>query len=89
LSSDLPAEPHGHFGEEPNMANRRVVRRNHRRVLEYTTLGCPLTKSRTAWCFGICVPVEGIGVCGRIAPHALMGRTQEAILRHKLRSATP
>lgn len=69
------------------MAVRRVVRRLPTRVPEYTCLGCPLTKSRTLWCHGICVPVDGIGVCGRIAPHALTGRTQEAIRRHRLRLA--
>jgi hypothetical protein len=69
------------------MAMRRVVRRVRTRVPEYTSLGCPLTKSRTCWCHGVCVPVEGRGVCGRIAPHALVGRTQEAIYRHKLRLA--
>lgn len=70
------------------MATRRVIRRVQRRVPEYTTRGCPLTKSRTAWCHGVCSPVEGLGVCGRIAPHALLGRTQKAILRHRLRTET-
>ena len=64
------------------MAKRRVVRRVRTRVPDYTFLGCPLTKSRTAWCHRVCVPVQGIGACGRIAPHALTGRTQAAILRH-------
>ncbi len=69
------------------MSTHRVVRRSRTRVPEYTSLGCPLTKSRTPWCFGLCEPVDGIGVCGRVAPHALIGRTQEAILRHKLKRA--
>ena len=66
---------------------RRVVRRARTRVPEYTVLGCPLTKSRTAWCHRVCTPVDGIGACGRVAPHSLMGRTQQAILRHRLAGA--
>ncbi len=69
------------------MAKRRVVRRTRTRVPDYTFLGCPLTKSRTAWCHHLCTPTRGIGACGRIAPHALTGRTQEAILRHQCRRA--
>jgi acyl-coenzyme A thioesterase PaaI-like protein len=43
---------------------------------EYTCLGCPLTRNRTAWCFRLCAPdAEGNGRCGRIAPHGLKGRT--------------
>ena len=50
---------------------------------EYTYLGCPLTRNRSAWCFRICVPDgEGQGHCGRVAPHGLKGRTQLAIERH-------
>ncbi len=42
-------------------------------------LGCPLTNNRSSWCNAFCVPVKGYGACGRIAPHALRGRTQRAI----------
>jgi hypothetical protein len=49
--------------------------------------GCPRTKNRTPWCFAMCTPVEGLGECGRIAPHSLMGRTELAILKHKARQA--
>ncbi len=35
-------------------------------------------------CRGLCEPIEGIGTCGRLAPHAMMGRTQKAIRNHKL-----
>jgi hypothetical protein len=69
------------------MATRRVLRRVPRPVPEYTSRGCPLTKSHTAWCHRVCTPVGGLGFCGRVAPHALLGRTQEAILRHKRQSA--
>jgi hypothetical protein len=67
------------------MANRRLARRTRTRIPEYTCLGCPLTKSRSLWCHRLCVPREGIGVCGRVAPHAVVGRTAEAILRYKVR----
>ncbi len=69
------------------MSKPRTVKRARTRTPAYTCLGCPLTKSRTQWCFRICVPVEGIGPCGRIAPHSLLGRTQEAIIGHNLRRA--
>jgi len=68
------------------MATRRV-RRYQRGIPEYTSLGCPLTKSHTCWCHAVCVPVGGIGFCGRVAPHSLLGRTQEAILRHRRQKA--
>jgi hypothetical protein len=67
------------------MANRRVVKREKRRVKEYTVLGCPLTKSHSLWCHGLCVPQEGIGYCGRVAPHTVTGRTQMAILKYKIK----
>lgn len=47
--------------------------------------GCPLTKSRTNWCYALCTPVEGKGECGRVAPHALTGRTDGAIRRQLAR----
>jgi len=67
------------------MAKRRIVKKMQRRVPEYTVLGCPLTKSHALWCHGLCVPKNGIGVCGRIAPHTVQGRTQMAILKYKIR----
>lgn len=67
------------------MAKRRTVRRERTRVPEYTVLGCPLTKSHALWCHGLCVPKEGIGVCGRIAPHTVAGKTQMAILKYKIK----
>lgn len=46
----------------------------------YTYLGCPLTRNRSAWCFRLCEPdTDGIGVCGRVAPHALQGATARSI----------
>jgi len=65
------------------MPKRRLVKREKTRVPEYTCLGCPLTKSHSLWCHRLCVPKNGVGYCGRVAPHAVTGRTQEAILRFK------
>ena len=45
--------------------------------------GCPLTKNRSPWCHAWCTPHHGLGVCGRIAPHGLRGRTQRAITAFK------
>ena len=45
-----------------------------------TFLGCPLTRNRTPWCFRLCKPdFRGCGRCGRVAPHSLRGRTENAI----------
>lgn len=65
------------------MAIRRV---KHERRLRMSASrgnwGCPLTRSRTNWCYRMCVPVNGLGLCGRIAPHTLRGRTDLAIERY-------
>jgi hypothetical protein len=51
---------------------------------EYTYLGCPLTKNRSAWCFRLCIPnAFGNGNCGRIAPHSLTSRIQQSIIDYK------
>ncbi len=46
-------------------------------------IGCPLTHNRSSWCNQFCTPIKGYGPCGRIAAHALRGRTQRAIDAHK------
>ena len=63
----------------------RVRRTRPRKYLPSKTyLGCPLTRSRTPWCFRMCVPTEsGNGFCGRIAPHAIRSRIQMAIDKYK------
>jgi len=70
------------------MSTRRTVKRTRTRVPEYTCLGCPLTKSQSLWCHRLCVPKDGIGTCGRVAPHAVVGRTAEAILKYKIRQGS-
>jgi hypothetical protein len=69
------------------MAKRRLVKRTKSRMPEYTHLGCPLTKSQSLWCHALCTPKDGIGICGRVAPHALIGATGEAILKFKIEKA--
>ena len=50
-------------------------------------IGCPLTHNRSSWCNQLCVPVKGRGPCGRIAAHALRGRTQRAIDQYEQRKS--
>jgi len=68
----------------------RIVLKNVERIPTekfHREWGCPLTKNRTPWCFGMCEPVDGHGICGRIAPHSLVGRTDGAIARYLERQA--
>lgn len=48
----------------------------------YRTLACPHNGRQVSFCRGLCQPIAGVGTCGRLAPHALLGRTQLAIARH-------
>ncbi|MFH1754203.1 MAG: hypothetical protein ABIA59_00740 [Candidatus Latescibacterota bacterium] len=57
----------------------RIVK-TKRGFKEYTYLGCPLTRNRSAWCYRLCAPDgDGHGRCGRIAPHSLKSSIQMAI----------
>ncbi len=44
-----------------------------------TVVTCPYNGHQVGWCRGLCVPMAGVGYCGRPAAHAMMGRTQLAI----------
>ncbi|UCG88659.1 MAG: hypothetical protein JSW71_09015 [Gemmatimonadota bacterium] len=67
-------------GSNMTIEDKKRTIRTSKGIREYTYLGCPLTRNRSAWCFRICIPdVEGHGNCGRVAPHGLKGRTQLAI----------
>jgi hypothetical protein len=44
-----------------------------------TFLGCVVTRHRSSSCRGLCVPIHGVGACGRLAPHVMVGRTRAAI----------
>jgi len=63
-------------------------RRAARPPRPYTTLRCLAAGHQGTWCRGLCTPIEGKGLCGRVAPHALKGRTQLAIAGYKSRQAT-
>ena len=63
--------------------------RTRRPVPPYRTLPCPMVGHQASWCRGLCRPVQGHGVCGRPAPHAMIGRTQVAIARYQARQASP
>ena len=65
----------------------QVKRKRKNSLPEYTGLGCLMTRNRTKWCYGICRPIDGLGACGRLAPHSLVGRTQLAIARRLLEIA--
>jgi len=63
--------------------------RNRRRratFRTYTIIECPYNGHQVSFCRGLCEPVEGKGHCGRLAPHAMIGRTQAAIASYKARS---
>ena len=65
------------------MEKEKKQLRTRRGLREYSYLGCPLTRNRTAWCFRLCTPdSEGNGRCGRIAPHSLKSYLQTAIEKH-------
>ena len=67
------------------------------KVRSHTIVRCPLNGHQVGACRGLCDPAEdGHGLCGRLAPHALVGRLQEAIAAQKgeevplrLRTHTP
>jgi hypothetical protein len=49
----------------------------------YRTLRCPMVGHQATWCRFLCKPINGIGLCGRTAPHALRSRFQRAIQKYK------
>jgi hypothetical protein len=53
--------------------------RRKKRLRTYNTIRCPLAGHQVGWCRGLCTPIDDVGLCGRIAPHSLQGRTQRAI----------
>ena len=62
---------------------RNERRRTSIKERPFSTLSCPLNGHQVSWCRGLCTPVDGHGVCGRLAPHAMVGRTQAAIAAFK------
>jgi hypothetical protein len=62
------------------------LRRRKRRLRAYNTIRCPLAGHQAGWCRGLCTPVDDHGLCGRLAPHSLRGRTQRAIADYQERN---
>jgi hypothetical protein len=63
------------------------TRRRRRGIQRDTFSGCPLTHHHTRRCLRICRPGEqGVGSCGRIAPHSVKGRFQQAVLDYNART---
>lgn len=60
---------------------------NLQRLPAYRSLRCPYNGRQVSFCRGLCAPIAGVGACGRLAPHAMLGRTQLAIARHTARTA--
>jgi hypothetical protein len=53
-----------------------------------TVVRCTLNGHQVGACRGLCEPsLEGNGLCGRLAPHSLIGRTQAAIARQRQEKA--
>jgi hypothetical protein len=76
-------------GKKGNNVNRPLLRRraNPRRLPPYTVLRCFMTGHQVSWCRGLCKPLDGYGLCGRLAPHAMVGKTQRAIADYAARMA--
>lgn len=57
------------------------------RIPAFTFHGCVVTKHRSKSCRAMCIPINGIGACGRIAPHAMTSRIQRSIAAYKRKRA--
>ena len=63
--------------------------RRRRPLPEHRVPSCPYNGHQVGWCRGLCRPIDGRGVCGRPAPHVLVGRTQAAIASSRTSTDTP
>ena len=80
----------GLFGRKGlEMAKLRRRRRKPLNGSAHRLRGCPLTRNLSGWCHGYCAPHEGRGICGRVAPHAVIGRTQAAIIKQQTGAIVP
>ena len=69
-----------------HLLRRRDFRRLHARFRPYSVPRCPLNGHQVSFCRGLCTSSAlGRGLCGRLAPHGLIGRTQAAIAAHERR----
>ena len=51
----------------------------------FRVIRCPVNGHQVSWCRGLCTPIDGVGLCGRPAPHVMVDRTQRAIASYKER----
>lgn len=73
--------------EKPIVVNRM---RNGRLVPAYRVRPCRAGgRHQVGWCLALCTPVNGRGLCGRQAPHALHGRTYLAMKESEERGRAP
>jgi hypothetical protein len=70
-----------------SLLNARKQHSGASKLPPYTIVRCPLNGHQPSLCHGLCVPIEGKGLCGRPAAHGMMGRTQLAIAQYKAREA--
>ncbi len=61
---------------------RKETARSPKSLPAYRSLTCPYNGRQVSFCRGLCAPTAGVGACGRLAPHAMLGRTQLAIARY-------
>lgn len=66
-----------------SLLNRSQVAR--RSLPDFTVIRCPFNGHQVSWCRGLCEPMNGRGICGRIAAHAMTDRTQHAIAAYNAR----
>jgi len=52
-------------------------------------VSCPFNGHQVGWCRALCTPVAGRGACGRVAGHAIVGRTQAILAAWTLATAAP
>lgn len=60
-------------------------KRKRAKLREWGAIRCPLNGHQVGPCRQLCEPLEGVGQCGRDAPHGLIGRTQAAIRAQQAR----
>ncbi len=59
---------------KPRPSERLVLR-------DQELLRCPHVRYQATWCRRLCKPIDGMGQCGRMAPHGMKDRIQRAIAR--------
>jgi hypothetical protein len=60
-----------------------ILNKRVNRLPSFTHPGCVVTHHRSKSCRALCVPIDGIGACGRLAPHSMVSKIQLAIAAHK------